>query len=134
MTKGTVHPVLFLWENKMAKDDYYTIVAKILIFLYKSVQGKEKREVTEYIAAGTEDFPINEDFLKYVIEKMQEQGFVERVYISKTMGGAIYEVDISRMRITPAGIDYMIENSTLRKVMGTLKEAGGVMGLLSPLM
>ena len=115
----------------MAKDDYYTIVAKILVFLYKKLKGKEKRTVEEYIAPMTDDFPITEEYFQYVIEKMQEQGYVEHVYISKSMGHVIYEMDISKMRITPAGIDYMLDNTTLRKVIEGLKEAAEISSLFS---
>lgn len=117
----------------MAKDDYYTIVAKILIFLYKKLKGKEKRDVKEYILPMTKDFPIEEEYMKYVLEKMSEQGFVERVSIIKAWGGTIVNIDYSEMRITPTGIDYMIENATLRKVIEGLKEAAEIASLFNPL-
>lgn len=117
----------------MAKDDYYTIAAKILIFLYKKLKGKETRENTEYIMPMTKDFPISEEYLQYVIEKMQEQGYIEKVVIVKAWGGDIVRFDYSKMRIEPAGIDYMLENTTIRKVIEGLKEAAEIASLFSPL-
>ena len=57
----------------MAKDDYYTIVAKILVFLYKKLQGKEKGSVKEYIIPMTKDFPISEEYFQYVIANTMHQ-------------------------------------------------------------
>lgn len=117
----------------MAKDDYYIIVAKILVFLYKKLKGKEKRDIKEYIIPMTNDFPINEDYLNYVIEKMLEQGFVEKVTVIRAWGGDIVGFDYSEMRITPLGIDYMLDNSRLRKVIEGLKEAAEISSLFKPL-
>lgn len=117
----------------MAADDYYTIVGKILVFLYKKLKGKDTREIRDYIVPMSKDFPITEEYFQYVIEKLQEQGYVEHVYISKTMRYVIYQMDISDMRITPAGIGYMLENTTLRKVIEGLKEAAEIASLFKPL-
>ncbi len=117
----------------MAKDDYYTLVAKILVFLYKKLKGKETRDIKEYILPMTKDFPVSEEYMQYVLEKMAEQGYVEKVVISRAWGGDIINLDYNNMRITPAGIDYMLENSTLRKVIEGLKEAAEISSLFSPL-
>ena len=54
---------------------------------------------------------------------MVNQGFVERVLITRAWGGDIVLMDISKMRITPAGIDYLRENSVIRKIVEYLPEA-----------
>lgn len=115
----------------MGRDDYYTIVAKILVFLYKKLKGKDKHDVKDYVLPMTKDFPISEDYMLYVLEKMTEQGFVENVFITKGMGGVVVNIDYEDMRITPAGIDYMLENTTIRKVIGGLKEAAEISSLFS---
>lgn len=113
----------------MAKDDYYTIVCKILIFLYKRLKGIEKREPIEYILCDTKDFPIDDDYMKYVIEHMEAQGLIDKVIIVRVWGGDIARIDWSNMRITPAGIDYLQNNSTMVKVANTLKEALPIISL-----
>lgn len=113
----------------MGKDDYYTLVCKILVFLYKKLKGQEKTETLEYIAPYTKDFPVEKDYLWYVVEQMVNQGFVDKVNIVRAWGGDIVMMDYSRMRITPAGIDYLRENSTMRKIVETLKEAIPIMEL-----
>lgn len=45
----------------MVKDDYYTIVAKILVYLYKKYKQKDIEQ--DYITPMTKDFPIKEEQL-----------------------------------------------------------------------
>ena len=113
----------------MAKDDYYTIVCKILVFLYKKLKGKEKRSTIEYIAPLTKDFPIEESYMEYVIEQMVDQGFVDKVNIIRGWGGDIVRMDYEAMRITPAGIDHLRDNDKMRRVAETLIEAAPIASL-----
>lgn len=115
----------------MAKDDYYVIVAKILVFLYKRLKKKETRTVEDYVLPMTEDFPIDEEYLQYVIEKLLEQSYIEKVSITRAWGGEIVRMDYSRMRITPDGIDYLRNNSTISKVAQALREAIPIIGFFS---
>lgn len=71
----------------MANDDYDTLVFKILAFLYKCLKGKTEDRPAESIQPMTKDFPIQEDYLNYILIKMQEQGLVERLDVSKAWGG-----------------------------------------------
>lgn len=115
----------------MAKDDYYVLVCKILVFLYKRLKKKDLTEPNDYIAPFTEAFPVDQEYLEYVVEQMVKQGFVEKVLIHRAWGGDVVMMDYSRMRITPAGIDYLRENNTMRKIVETLKEAIPIMGLFT---
>ena len=80
-------------------------------------------ENDEYIVPLSKDFPIDEEYLMYVIEKMVEHGMVEKVNIMKAWGGDVIKIDYSKMRITVEGIDYLRDNSVMRKVAETLQEA-----------
>ena len=115
----------------MARDDYYTLVCKILVFLYKKLKGKDKTDQVEYIAPLTNDFPVEKDYLWYVVEHMEAQGLVENVVIRRAWGGDIVLMDWSKMRITPAGIDYLRENSTMKKIANLLPEARAIWELFS---
>ena len=115
----------------MAKDDYYTLVCKILVYLYKRLKGKEKMNPVDYIAPLTNDFPIEREYLEYVIEQMVNQGFVDKVVVQREWGGDIVLMDWSRMRITPAGIDYLRENNTMKKIANLLPEARAIWELFS---
>ena len=107
----------------MGKSDYYTIVAKIQVYLYKKYKRMNVDE--EYISPVTKDFPISEEQLMETIGMMQEQGFVTG-NIVRAWGGDIVLIDYQSLRIAPAGIDYLQDNSKIKKICETLKEAKGI--------
>lgn len=117
----------------MAKDDYYTIVAKILVYLYRRLKGETTQKVDEYLQPYTEDFPVKKDYFNYVLEQMVEQGFIDGVTVVKAWGGDTVMVSITdKIRILPAGIDYLRENSTIRKIIQTIPMAAGIADLFVP--
>ncbi len=104
----------------MAKNDYYTIVAKILVHLYK--RYKQLEIDSDYIAPLSKDFPIKEEQLIETISMMIDQGLIKGNCI-KAWGGDIVFIDYDSLKITPAGIDYLQDNSKIKKICETLIEA-----------
>lgn len=104
----------------MAKDDYYVIVAKILVYLYKKLKGYKVDK--DYITPMTKDFPIEGDYLNEVIAMMCENGYVKGTII-RAWGGDVIMVATDNLKITEKGIDYLRENSTMKKIVETLEEA-----------
>ena len=115
----------------MAKDDYYTLVSKVLVFLYKRLKGKAKSDIIDYISPLTNDFPVEREYLEYVSEQLTNNEYVDKVVVTRAWGGDIVRIDYSKMRITPKGIDYLIENSTIRKIVEFLPEARSIWELFS---
>lgn len=108
----------------MAKDDYYTIVGKILAFLYLKLKKKSDKGV-EYLSPNTKDFPIDEEYFEYVLEHMQKQGLIDGVILVKACGGEVINLTITeRIRITPAGIDFLIENNKIRRALKNMPQMG----------
>lgn len=68
----------------MAKDDYYTIAAKILVYLYKKYQHKEGLK-EDYISPETADFPISKEQLYETIYMLCDQGYITGK-VKKSMG------------------------------------------------
>lgn len=110
----------------MAKNDYYTIVAKILVYLYRKYKGLTSDN--EKIIPMSSDYPVEEKQLMETIGMMQEQGFIKGAIV-REWGGEIVMVDYDSLKITPQGIDYLRENSTIREVCETLKEAAQIWSL-----
>lgn len=113
----------------MGRDDYYVIVCKILVYLYKRIKGKDKRDPADYIIHTSKDFPITEDYLNYILEQMVNQEFVENVQITRSWDGDVVMIDHSRIRITPKGIDYLRENSMMKRIVASLPEAAAIIEL-----
>lgn len=107
----------------MGKTDYYTIVAKILVHLYKKY--KHTRIDEDYITPTTKDFPIPKEQLDETIAMMMEQNFITG-NIVKAWGGDIVILDYQSLKITPEGIDYLQDNSKIKKICETLKEAKSI--------
>lgn len=114
----------------MGKTDYYTIVAKILVYLYKKYKCMDVPE--NYISAPTKDFPIPEAQLEKTIIMMLDQGFINGSVL-KAWGGDIVSINYSSFEITPDGIDYLQENKKIRKICYGLKEAAQIASLFKML-
>lgn len=107
----------------MGKSDYYTIAAKILVYLYKKYKRINIDE--DYILPMTKDFPISKERLDETIVMMMEQGYISGVIV-KSLSGKIVMPVYKTLKITPAGIDYLQDNSKIRKICETLKEAKSI--------
>lgn len=115
----------------MAKDEYYTIVAKILAFLYQRLKGKENREVLDYVRANTEEFPIGEDYMEYVIYHMTDSGLIERTLNFVDTDGDLFRAELTvDTRITPEGIAFLHENSMIRKVASSIPIVSQIIGAI----
>ena len=109
----------------MAKDDYYTLVFKILTYLYKQLK---KSDAVDDSKISAEALGIPEDYWTYLFEHMQTDGLVEGVGIMKIAGRDTPDVKVvgSRLRISPKGIDYLENNSTMAKIKSAIKDLGGL--------
>lgn len=105
----------------MAKDDYFVLVYKFLSYLYKSLKcGKIPQE--SYLHWQTKDFPVEETYFNYVVENLMKDGYIENVLIIPVDGAnPIIRIDNS-IRITPKGIEYLEENSSMKRIATALKE------------
>lgn len=110
----------------MAKDDYFVLAAKILAYLYMRLRGKEKKDIS-YLSPKTKDFPIEEDYFEYVLLQLEKQGYIEKLYVQKYWGGQIVKVT-EDLQITPDGIEYLQENSMMKKVFSTVKDLAELAG------
>ncbi len=99
----------------MAKDDYHVIVYRILAYLYACLKSGEPVDM-EYLTYGTKAFPVNESYWSYIITTLAESGYVRGVCFIPILGQG--EKGIKRMdniQITPAGIEYLRDNSAMKK-------------------
>lgn len=110
----------------ITKENYYTIVAKILIYLYAKIKGKNKRQPEEYLLANTKEFPIAEEYLKFVLSEMERHGYIQ-LKINRTWSGDVIKIDISNIKITQEGIDYLSENPKIRKAIEAIPAEAAVM-------
>ena len=113
----------------MSKDDYHVIVYKILAYLY--VQLKNGKPIDgKMLKHDGFLFQINYEYWTYIIEHMQAQGFIEGILITKAWGNVDLVENLEKCRIMPQGIEYVCDNSLMRKVKQFMKDVKEITPLI----
>lgn len=106
----------------MAKNDYHVIVYQILAYLYMCLKGGAGVEEKNLRHNGRY-FDINEKYWRYVIYNMYMQGLITGIGFINIDNEAIpMPADLSACMITPAGIEYLCDNSLMEKAKAFLKD------------
>lgn len=111
----------------MAKDDYYTMVYKFLRYLYECLKESTPVDKT-IIAAGSKMFPVDAEYRDYVLRNLATDGYITGVRLVPITGADEPGVKVMNPKITPQGISYIQENSTMGKVEALLFKAGEIAG------
>lgn len=109
----------------MVKDDYHVIVYQILAYLYTKLKEGEPID-PDMIRHDSDYLKINEKYWIYIIVNMINQGLITGPVISRTWGSEIMISALERTQITPAGIEYLCDNSFLEKARRFLKDVKAI--------
>ncbi len=101
----------------MAKDDMFKIIYVILTELYEAKKAGEKID-TE--AISSERLGIPSGYLADIIIELIDNGYVKGVSYRVTKSGRVFS-PIEDMSVTLAGVEYLQENSMMKKVHEALK-------------
>lgn len=105
----------------MSKDDYFVLAYKLLAYLYDCLKSGESPDM-EYLDYDTKAFPIHEAYWHYLLTNLYKDGYIEGIAIEGIAFVSIpYRENkgvkiLSNLQITPKGIEYLQENSTMQKV------------------
>ena len=109
----------------MAKDDYHAIVYQILSYLYKQLKAGEDIEAARLTPEGL--FSINDKYWKYIMLNLYKEGFIRGIYAKEheyNDGSAAIDIDLlEKCQITPKGIEYLTDNSFMKKAHTFFKGA-----------
>lgn len=106
----------------MAKDDYHVIVYQILSYLYQRLKKGEDVD-GRMLLHDSPLFQINKKYWAYIIYHLHESGYAEGAGFLRIDGLDVpMPVKLECMRITPTGIEYLCNNSTLEKAKAFLKD------------
>lgn len=103
----------------MANDDYLKIVYLILSELYEAM--KKDREV-DFKSISKDYFHIPESYLLEIWASILDKGYTKG-YSVREAGRNIYISGLSNAKITMDGVEYLENNSTMRKIYETIREA-----------
>lgn len=109
----------------MARDDYFIIAYRILAYLYACLKKGEQPDIS-YISADSSAINISENYWEYIIRHLYEDGYIEGVSVFNIAGRTTPGIKLKAdFMITPKGIDFLQNNSTMSKAkefLKTLKE------------
>lgn len=111
----------------MAEDDYFVLVNKFLRYLYKCLKQNIAPD-WNLLAPNTKDFPVHEEYFTYMLAHLLADGYIEGIAEVRRIGSPVQFKETSGLKITPAGIEYLEENSTMKRVTEFLGPAGEIAG------
>lgn len=106
----------------MAKDDMQVLFCKILVYLYKVLKGTQKKDIY-YIQPRTYDFPISKEYLQTILIELYEKGYIRNLIYQKAYSNDVVYFNYEGIEITYDGVVFLSENSTMKKIANTRKEA-----------
>lgn len=101
--------------KSMAKNDYYVIVYRVLMYLYNCLR---QDEVVDMQKLTPEYLHINQRYFEYIFDTLYDEGLILNKAYYEDMLGKHLESDIM---ISPKGISFLHENSTIDKVKKSVK-------------
>ena len=104
----------------MPRDDYFRLVFKILSGLYRALKAGERINATELTA---EALKIPQAYWAEIMCNLLDDGYVKGYTVRRYLSGTVI-TGLEDIQITPKGIEYLKENSMMRKVLTYLKEIG----------
>ncbi len=106
----------------MAKDDYFVIVYRILVYLYACLKAGQRPSL-EYLQYGTDDFPVVKDYWQYIWLNLYKEGYIDGIKVIPILGEQNKGIKLTeQLAITPKGIEYVVDNSAMQKAKNFLKE------------
>lgn len=102
----------------MPRDDYNRILFLILYGLYDDLKKGKRAQLDEISPAV---LGINESYWLSVVEDAINDGFIKGPIIRKTKFGRL-ACNLEEMTITREGVEFLTENSKMKKVYEVLKE------------
>lgn len=106
----------------MAKDDYNTLVFKILLYYYGCLKRKYVFDVNAFYHAISKD-DIDESYLTDIMVMLGDCGYLNGVKFSTAWGQEkILLRGFDEFSITPKGIEYLQDNNAMKKICKVFAE------------
>ena len=113
----------------MSKDDYFVLAYKLLRYLYRCL--KEGTPASwSVVAPNTENFPVPQQYFTYLLSHLLADGYIEGIAETKAIGAPVQFKETTGLAITPKGIAYLEENSTMKRVQEFLGPTGEIANMV----
>jgi hypothetical protein len=109
----------------MAQDDYFVLAHKILKYLYACLKKGVSPDAAFFDADAC---GITKRYRDYIMVTLYEGGYIsDALLVPPVLGNDEKSIRISgRTKITPAGIQYLDENSMFAKVKNFVKDVADI--------
>lgn len=104
----------------MAQDDMHVVMYKVLAYLYDCMKRGE-RPVERHLAHDGDVLSIPYPYWAAIMRELVENGYVRGVTIVSEWGGGTI-AKLVEPSITLAGVEFLRENSAMRRALEFLKE------------
>ncbi|AME03325.1 YjcQ family protein [Selenomonas sp. oral taxon 136] len=107
----------------MSKDDYHVLAYQLLSYLYDCLRRGEAPDVEQvYWNEAHAAVKVNERYWNYVLKHLADDGYIEGLSFVSVLGRLNAQPRITEaVNITPKGIDYLEENSSMKKAYRVIK-------------
>lgn len=106
----------------MAKNDYYVIAYQILAYLYQCLKNGVDID-PKMLMPNSRLLQVNERYWSYIIYNLSTEGYIDGVdFVPLDNLKIPYIARMDDCMITPKGIEYLCENSSIKKAFRYLKE------------
>lgn len=110
----------------MAKDDYEVIVYQVLAYLYNCLKNDIDVD-PKLIEPQGKLFNINSNYWSFILSNLFEDGYIDGIIITNVYGKKYPIItDLEFIGITPKGIQFLVDNSFINKVVERLKDAKSI--------
>lgn len=104
----------------MAQDDMYVIAYKILAYIYDCMK-RGARPADSMLAHDGDMFRIEYSYWATIIKELVDKGYLNGVLVSKMSDGTLI-VQFDDPKVTMEGVDFLKENSRMKKALAFLKD------------
>ncbi len=98
----------------MEKNDYYVVAYLMLSYLYECLKQDIKPDIKQ-ISHDAQNINIPYGYWCYILRHLYKDGDIEGVALVKTLGGDEGVKLLPGFMITPKGIEYLEENSSMAR-------------------
>ena len=112
---------------RLAKNDYFVVMYRLMMYLYnclKDYQYVDLSKITpKYLG-------VNDRYFQYILINLVNDGYLMDDSTYEDMNGLHV---MESIMISPKGIAYLHENSTIAKVKKSVKGLSDIIGNVTPL-
>ena len=112
---------------RLAKNDYFVVMYRLMMYLYNCLKNDQQVDLSKITP---EYLGINARYFQYILINLVNDGYLMKDSTYEDMNGLNITQDIM---ISPKGIAYLYENSTIAKVKRSIKGLSDIVGNVNPL-